>query len=942
MRCISLLAASILGCGLPAQSSSPSAGLQHPDFSSTGQIAVSMAGNLWIITQSVGAAGSGSPASGVNWRQVTSAAGVDLDPHWTADAKALLFSSNREGSFDLYRVPVDGASIGEVERLTSAEADEREPTQRANGDIIFVRGRSGETELFLRQPDGNEIQLTESPAAETSPVFSPDGKTLAYVALGRRSAELRLLDLVTAEGADSLPEAKKDRLVLADARVESLAWSPDGERIAFGIPGGEGGVWLTDLEGSYRNLLSSTRSSVAWSPDGGFLALAALPRNEPAYNGDPDRVGLRQYGPLAARDALLWFVKAPAPPSGTDSEIALAAPSLALRQIAHFDRLVDRLAAQYPTQERSRWLALAAEHRPAAEKAKSPAELDAAIFALLQARPDLRAEARGRAAVSSAHPQATAAGVEVLSKGGNVVEAAIAVSFALGVVEPDASGIGGYGEMMVFLQGMSEPVCIEFMTRVPAAAKQAPARGPGERGSARSAAQAVNVPGTVAGMRLAFENHGSGKVEWSELLQPAIKLAEEGFVIDDALATTLARNRPRYRDSDAAEALYFPDGRALVAGDLLKNPDLTWTLKQIAEKGAKGFYEGEVAKRMIKDLRDGGSVMQSSDLKHYFAVSREPVKSTYRGHSIYSGSPPVTGGVGLVGKLSMLEQEDDLGSYLTDPGVLHRMIEAWKLAPSTSGRIADPGIWPVDLAPFSDKVAAKKTWERGFKAESSLTSDEIRELRRNKVAVAGPDLGVLDARTYTGTTAFAVADAAGNMVAVTQTLGTWGGNFHLSPGLGFPYNDKFRGVSAEPSRYGASMPLSRVGTVIAPTLVFKGRGAEKQPFVALGAAGNSWISAAVYQMVSGFIDQGLSPQEAIELPRFLVGGSRGGGTSVVQIEDGFAPGVLDKLRALGHELQRISLRGELRMGYAAAAAVLAGEAVAGADPRRSGAAGAVK
>ena len=138
--------------------------------------------------------------------------------------------------------------------------------------------------------------------------------------------------------------------------------------------------------------------------------------------------------------------------------------------------------------------------------------------------------------------------------------------------------------------------------------------------------------------------------------------------------------------------------------------------------------------------------------------------------------------------------------------------------------------------------------------------------------------------------------------------------------------------------------MVRIGTVIAPTLLFEGTGERRRPFAALGAAGNAWITAAVYELVSGFVDQGLGPQEAIELPRFLVGSRRGGGAReiVIQLEDGFAPGVLDELRALGHEIQRISLRGELRMGYAAAAMIEEGEVRAGADPRRSGAAGAVR
>jgi gamma-glutamyltranspeptidase len=182
-------------------------------------------------------------------------------------------------------------------------------------------------------------------------------------------------------------------------------------------------------------------------------------------------------------------------------------------------------------------------------------------------------------------------------------------------------------------------------------------------------------------------------------------------------------------------------------------------------------------------------------------------------------------------------------------------------------------------------------------------------------------------------------------VAVTQTLGTWGGNFYVTPGLGFLYNDKavpYRGPS---SSFGASLPFGRVGTVIAPTLVYDGTGARKRPLLAVGAAGNAWITAAVYTVVVGVIDFGLGPQQALELPRMLVGGGGGFGgprETIIQIEDGFSPAVIRELEAMGHQFRRISLPGELRMGYGAAVVIRDGRATAGADPRRSGAAGAVR
>jgi gamma-glutamyltranspeptidase len=193
-----------------------------------------------------------------------------------------------------------------------------------------------------------------------------------------------------------------------------------------------------------------------------------------------------------------------------------------------------------------------------------------------------------------------------------------------------------------------------------------------------------------------------------------------------------------------------------------------------------------------------------------------------------------------------------------------------------------------------------------------------------------------------GTTAFAVADVDGNAVAVTQTLGTWGGNFYVTPGLGFLYNDKLTSYGTDPNEYGARLPFARHGSTLAPTIVFDGTGPNARPMLALGAAGNAWITSAVYQTLVGVVDDRLDVQRALELPRFLLGG-RGAGTSgpSVQVEDGLAPTVVRRLRTMGYQLQFVSLPGELRMGYGAAVTLGRSSVTAGADPRRAGTAGAV-
>jgi len=273
------------------------------------------------------------------------------------------------------------------------------------------------------------------------------------------------------------------------------------------------------------------------------------------------------------------------------------------------------------------------------------------------------------------------------------------------------------------------------------------------------------------------------------------------------------------------------------------------------------------------------------------------------------------------------------------------MLSAWLLVPSSRNRIADPGLWPVNIEPFTSRDTARARW-RCFDPSKALSPETLRgdslppSCGANKTADAG-DSDSPSFHHAAGTTAFMVADGDGNVVAVTQTLGTWGGNFYVTPGLGFIYNDKLGSYSTDPSAYGARVPFARHGSTIAPTIVFDS-GRSPKPVAAIGAAGNAWITSAVYETLVGIVDQHLDPQAALELPRFLPalrGGADGG--VVVELEDGFSPGVMRQLVSLGYRPRLVSLLGELREGYGAALTIRNGVVTAGADPRRAGAAGAV-
>lgn len=933
-----------------AADSAPAA--HNPAYARDGRLAVSVRGDLWIVSK------QGS------WTRVTSGGAWDREPAWTNDGNAIVFSSDRSGNFDLWRVAVgaSGAS-GEPERLTTSPQSDGEPSVAADGRIFFVRGRLGAATLWMRATNGSESRVTKDRAVERWPSVSADGSKLAYVAIGDATRKLHIRTI----------DSGRDTVILTDPRVERPAWSPTGDRIAWTATGARGAVYVSPSDGRYVNLLSTRHAEAAWSPDGKTVALAELAGDAIApvgYNGDPDRTGDRDANLLAASSGHLWTVDAPiAPDHALAEQRGGTATDRAGLNADAFDQLWNRTASLYyatpdAAARRAQWETLKTKYRPRAVAAKNDEELKTVLHDMLREHPPYRQSATGRAAVSSAHPVATAAGVEMLAKGGNVVDAAVAVSFALGVVEPDASGVGGYGQTIVYLKNMDRPQLIEFMSRVPEDAGldntsllvngRLPDGGP----------VVVNVPGTVAAMRLAWERYGSKKLPWEDLLAPAIRAARDGYVVSEGLATTLATEREQFLKYEGSRALFFRNDQPLHAGDTLKNPDLASTLEQIAKGGADAFYKGEIAKRMVNDLHSHGNAMKLSDMARYYAAERQAIPGSYRGYTFFSAAPPVSGGAELAAKMSLLEQYPSPKPYSDDAGTLHAMISAWQLVPSTRGRINDPGLWPTNIEPFMNKDTAKIRW-RCFDPNKAINLAALRgdtltcatekktasiELSQPPECIAhGYDANHAPSCRAAGTTAFAVADAEGNVVAQTQTLGTWGGNFYVTPGLGFLYNDKLGSYGTDPNSYGARLPFARHGSTIAPTIVFEGSGKAMHPVAALGAAGNAWITSAVYQVLESMLDQHLDPQAALEQPRFLIGGGFGGGRgggpaptgATIQMEDGFSPEVMKRLAEMGYRTQIVSLPGELREGYGAAVRIDRGKVTAGADPRRAGAAGAV-
>lgn len=449
---------------------------------------------------------------------------------------------------------------------------------------------------------------------------------------------------------------------------------------------------------------------------------------------------------------------------------------------------------------------------------------------------------------------ASEVGAEVLWKGGNAVDAAVATGFALAVTFPAAGNLGGGGFMLVRMAD-GRSVAIDYREVAPRRATKDMYKKPGD---SLTGYLASGVPGTPLGMWEAHQKFG--KLRWKDLVEPAVRLAREGFPVSAGLANELKREANSFRRFPAAWTQFCRDGKFYAEGETLRQPDLGRTLERIRDRGTKGFYEGETAQRIQVAMRANGGLIDAEDLRTYRVVNREPLKGQYRGYDVLTMPPPSSGGIALLQMLTMLESDDLATTGFQSSATLHLTAEVMKRAfADRSVHLGDPDFVSVPTSRLLDKSYLRT--RRASITEKATPSKEIE----------GADL---QQGAGTNTTHYSVVDREGNAVSNTYTLNTSYGSGVVIPGTGVLMNnemDDFTTQPGKPNIFGLIQseknvvePGKRPLSSMTPTILVR----NGKAVLVLGSPGGPTIINTVLQTVINAVDFKMNVQMAVSAPRF--------------------------------------------------------------------------
>ena len=456
---------------------------------------------------------------------------------------------------------------------------------------------------------------------------------------------------------------------------------------------------------------------------------------------------------------------------------------------------------------------------------------------------------------------ASQVGLDILQRGGNAVDASVAVGFALAVVLPNAGNIGGGGFMMIHDARSGKDVALDFREMAPSSASRDMYLDSAGKVIPRLSTfshLAVGVPGTVAGLTQALNKYGSMPLK--DLLAPAIRLAEQGFAVTPHLADMLDASRDHLGKWPASRAIFFKGDRPLQAGEILVQKDLAKSLRLIARQGASAFYEGEIARKIVAEMAAHQGIMSEADLKNYRAIEREPIKGTYRGYQVMSMPPPSSGGVHIIQMLNMLEAFPVRQQGVNSAQNIHLMAEVMKLAyADRSEYLGDPDFF---------KVPVQALTSRNYAADLAAKIDPD---HATPSAMIKP--GKLQPYESDQTTHYSVADRHGNVVATTYTLNLLFGSGIVATGTGITLNnemDDFSVKAGVPNAFGlvggaanAVAASKRPLSSMSPTIVLK----DGKPFLVTGSPGGSRIITTTLQMILNVIDHQMNVAEATLSPR---------------------------------------------------------------------------
>ncbi|WP_110633438.1 gamma-glutamyltransferase [Salinicola salarius] len=524
--------------------------------------------------------------------------------------------------------------------------------------------------------------------------------------------------------------------------------------------------------------------------------------------------------------------------------------------------------------------------------------------------------------VATSHYLASQIAHDVLADGGNAVDAAVTAGFALAVTQPRSGNIGGGGFMLISDEKSNEVIAIDYREKAPAAAYETMFQN--EQGEAvselsRYTHNASGVPGTVAGLALALDKYGT--MSLAEALAPAIKLADEGFIIPPRFAEGLEQSQQRLKQWDSTRKVFYkPDGSLYRAGERFRQPDLAATLERISKNGPREFYEGKTARLITAEMQNHGGLMTAEDLAGYQPTIREPVHGTYRGYDVYAMSPPSSGGAHIVQMLNMLEGYDIHAMGFNSARTIHVMSEAMKRAYADRAKyLGDTDFVDVPLAGITSKAYAEE-----LRAQIDLD----RATPSSEIAAGNP-------LPYESneTTHFSIADDSGLAVSNTYTINFSYGSGIVVDGAGFLLNNEMDDFSAKPgtpNAYGLIggeanriEPEKRMLSSMTPTIVKK----DGRNFLVTGSPGGSRIITTTLQVVMNVIDHGMNIQSAVSAPRIHDQWL----PDEIRIEDGISPDTIALLEAMGHTVSQQEAMG-------AAQSILIeddGTFTGGADPRRS-------